>query len=130
MADGPMMAAKSRSFAGLVMIAAGLFQFTSLKRACLRHCRSPAHFLAAHRRPGVRGAFATGIHHGLYCLGCCWALMALLFVGGIMNLYWIVGLALYVLIEKLAPNGERVGKIAGGALIVVGAYVFATGVLG
>lgn len=126
-ADGPMMALKSRSFAGLVMIAAGLFQFTNLKRACLSHCRSPALFLAEHSRPGIGGAFVMGAHHGLYCLGCCWALMALLFVGGIMNLYWIVGLAIYVLIEKVVPNGEVMVKVAGAALVAAGAYVLATG---
>lgn len=130
LSDGTMMTLRSRPVAGVVMIAAGLFQFTSLKHACLSRCRSPAHFLVEHNRPGPRGAFATGVSHGIYCLGCCWALMALLFVGGIMNLYWIVGLGVLVLIEKLAPNGERMGRIAGAALVAAGAYVLATGVMG
>lgn len=124
--DGAMMTIQSRSFAGLVLLLAGLFQFSALKTRCLEHCRSPAHFLAAHRRPGVSGALLMGMHHGTFCLGCCWALMALLFVGGIMNLYWIAGLALYVLAEKLAPRPDIFNKVVGAALIAAGLWVMAT----
>lgn len=85
--NGPMMTIDSKVFAGIVLIAAGAYQFSAQKTACLRHCRSPAQFLSEHNRQGPSGALFMGIHHGIYCLGCCWALMALLFVGGIMNLY-------------------------------------------
>jgi len=108
---------------GLVLIAAGVFQFTPLKSACLAHCRSPVKFLTEHRKPGRRGAFLMGLEHGVYCLGCCWSLMALLFVGGIMNLYWIVGLAAFVALEKLAPWGDRLGRIAGVGLVFWGGLV-------
>ncbi|MEQ9815486.1 MAG: DUF2182 domain-containing protein [Azospirillaceae bacterium] len=107
----------------LVLIAAGAFQFTPLKRACLDHCRSPAKFLTERHRAGTAGALVMGLEHGLYCLGCCWFLMALLFVGGIMNLYWIVGLAALVALEKLTPFGEPAARLAGIALIAWGAWV-------
>jgi predicted metal-binding membrane protein len=108
---------------GLVLIAAGAFQFTPLKAACLTQCRDPIRFLTDRRRPGVTGAFRMGMDHGAYCLGCCWFLMALLFVGGIMNLYWIVGLATFVAVEKLAPQGARIARVTGAALILWGAVV-------
>lgn len=108
---------------GLVLIAAGLFQFTPLKQACLNHCQSPAKFLTERRRPGHWGAFSMGLEHGTYCLGCCWFLMALLFVGGIMNLYWIVGLAAFVAFEKLTPYGSLASKIAGAMLMIWGSWV-------
>ncbi|QGX99116.1 DUF2182 domain-containing protein [Roseovarius faecimaris] len=123
---GAMMTLEGRGLAALVLIAAGLYQFTPIKTACLKHCRAPGQFLADHHRPGGTGAIRMGVEHGTYCLGCCWALMALLFVGGIMNLYWIVGLTAYVLIEKLAPRGEVVAKTAGAALICVGAGMLLT----
>ncbi len=109
----------------IVLIAAGLFQFTRLKATCLRHCRSPAEFIAQRRRPGAGGAFAMGVEHGVYCVGCCWFLMALLFVGGIMDLYWIVGLATFVALEKLTRFGETVSRLAGAVLIVWGGYILA-----
>ena len=107
----------------LLLIAAGVYQFTPLKAACLSQCRSPAEFITRRKRPGTSGAFVMGLEHGAYCLGCCWFLMALLFVGGIMNLYWIVGLAALVALEKLTPFGVIAGKIAGAALIVWGGFV-------
>jgi len=110
----------------LVLIAAGAFQFTPLKTACLEQCRSPVRFLTERRRPGAAGAFRMGSEHGLYCLGCCWALMALLFVGGIMNLYWIVGLTALVAAEKLTPWGKPIGRAAGAVLIACGTLVLAT----
>lgn len=106
--------------AGL-LIAAGVWQLTPWKNACLRHCRSPIGFLSAHWRPGRTGAFKMGLVHGAFCLGCCWFLMALLFYGGVMNLYWIIGLALYILIEKLLPAGARIGQLTGVILIAWGA---------
>ncbi|MCV2863777.1 DUF2182 domain-containing protein [Albidovulum sediminicola] len=124
-----MMTLSSRALAGVVLLAAGVYQFTGFKDACLSHCRSPAEFLARHNRPGAAGAFGIGVHHGTYCLGCCWALMALLFVGGIMNLYWIVGLALFVLAERLAPGGRLFARLAGAALAAAGVYMLASAVL-
>ncbi|GHF53468.1 DUF2182 domain-containing protein [Seohaeicola zhoushanensis] len=121
--EGAMMTLRGHWLAGLVLIGAGLYQFTAMKAACLSHCQSPAAFLAAHARPGMAGALRLGLLHGAYCLGCCWALMALLFVGGIMNLYWIVGLTLYVLAEKLLPLGPGFARVSGGVLILFGGYV-------
>ena len=104
-----------------LLIAAGVWQLTPLKNACLRHCRSPIGFLSAYWRPGRAGAFRMGLVHGAFCLGCCWFLMTLLFYGGVMNLYWIIGLALYILIEKLLPAGARIGQLTGVILIAWGA---------
>lgn len=118
-----MMAVSSKVFAAAILIAAGVYQLTPLKAACLRHCRSPAHFLSEHRRPGLAGALRMGADHGGYCLGCCWALMALLFVGGIMNLWWIAGLAVFVAMEKLLPWGGRFARLSGLALIGFGLVV-------
>ena len=112
-----MMVSTSTALGAGLLIAAGIWQITPLKHACLKHCRSPLHFLAHHWRKGPLGAFRMGLHHGLFCLGCCWFLMALLFYGGVMNLYWIVGLALYVLLEKVIPAGHWLGNAAGLVLI-------------
>ncbi len=106
--------------AALLMIA-GAFQFTPLKRACLRACRSPLGFLLTDWRNGLWGAAQMGVRHGLYCLGCCWALMALLFVGGAMNLLWIAALTLLVAMEKLAPKGEILARALGALMIGAGA---------
>lgn len=116
----PMMGATSIALAGAVLIATGLYQWTPLKQACLRHCRSPLEFIIGHWRAGVGGAFGMGFRHGVYCVGCCWLLMLLLFVGGVMNLAWIGGLALFVLIEKLAPTGHWIGRGAGVLLVAWG----------
>jgi predicted metal-binding membrane protein len=105
--------------AGL-LLAAGIWQVSPIKQACLRHCRSPVEFITRHRRPGNQGALVMGAHHGTYCLGCCWFLMALLFVGGVMNLYWIAGLALFVLAEKLLPRGVWFGRVAGAGFFLTG----------
>lgn len=113
----PMMEATSTALAAGVLIAAGIYQWTPLKQACLRRCRSPLEFVLAHWREGARGALLMGVEHGAYCVGCCWLLMLLLFVGGVMNLAWIAGLAVFVLIEKLAPAGHWVGRAAGLLLI-------------
>ena len=97
---GPMMTATNYWLGGVILLAAGLWQLTPLKGVCLRHCRSPLSFLAQQWRHGRLGAFRMGLEHGAYCVGCCWFLMGLLFFGGIMNLFWIAGLALFVLLEK------------------------------
>jgi predicted metal-binding membrane protein len=107
------MATAVPSLAGGILLAAGLYQLTPLKQACLRRCRSPVAFLAAHWRPGSAGAFRLGLAHGAYCVGCCWFLMALLFVGGVMNPFWIGAIALYVLAEKLAPRGHLLSRLSG-----------------
>ncbi|WP_433989107.1 DUF2182 domain-containing protein [Sulfitobacter sp. TBRI5] len=107
----------------LVLISAGIYQFTPLKVACLEHCRSPAKFLTERRRFGVAGALRMGAEHGTYCLGCCWFLMALLFVGGIMNLYWIVALTVFVALEKLTPWGIVLSQAAGVGLVAWGGWV-------
>jgi predicted metal-binding membrane protein len=124
---GPMMTATNYWLGGVILLAAGLWQLTPLKGVCLRHCRSPLSFLTQQWRPGRLGAFRMGLAHGAYCLGCCWFLMGLLFFGGIMNLFWIAGLALFVLLEKTVPMGHWFGRIAGicfaawGVLLLVGA---------
>ena len=120
--SGIMVGTSAVLGAGL-LIAAGVWQLTPWKNACLRHCRSPIGFLSAHWRPGRTGAFKMGLVHGAFCLGCCWFLMALLFYGGVMNLYWIIGLALYILIEKLLPAGARIGQLTGVILIAWGAML-------
>jgi len=116
----PMMESDSRSLNALLLLGAGIYQFTPLKRACLRLCRSPLDYLVSHWHPGRAGALRMGAQHGLYCVACCWGLMLLLFVGGLMNLWWIAALALYVLLEKLVPGGERLGQVAGVALVGAG----------
>ena len=123
----PMMDAESRGLAGALLIAAGLYQLTPLKRACLRHCRSPLDFVMTHWREGRAGALAMGCRHGAYCLGCCWMLMLLLFVGGVMNLAWIAGLAALVLVEKLFPGGQWVARLTGLVLLVGGSAVLVGG---
>lgn len=100
-----------------VLAAAGLYQWSLGKQTCLRHCRSPLSFILSHWRPGVAGAAAFGVRHGLYCLGCCVFLMALLFVGGVMSLAWMAALALLILAEKTLPFGEALARISGAAMI-------------
>ena len=122
--DIGMMQIRSIQFSGTLLIAAGIYQFTPLKNACLEKCRTPIDFLSSNNRKGAKGSFIMGAHHGLFCLGCCWALMALLFVGGVMNLFWITGLALYVLIEKIIIKARWLDKIMGLILIVFGIFLF------
>jgi predicted metal-binding membrane protein len=119
----PMMVSASPWLGGAILIVAGVCQWTPLKRACLLHCRSPLAFLAEHWRPGMPGALRLGLRHGLYCVGCCWALMLLLFVGGVMNLLWIGAITAFVLLEKLAPYGAQGGRLSGLALVFAGAWV-------
>lgn len=115
-----MMEPADKLFASVILLLAGLWQFTPFKHACLGKCRSPISFLSQHWQPGIWGALRLGVKHGLYCLGCCWALMLLLFFGGVMNLLWIAGITLFVLVEKLAPFGRWTCRICGMALIFTG----------
>ena len=116
----PTMASNSTVFGAAVLVAAGVYQLTPLKHACLRHCRAPAHFLSRYWRTGTVGAFRMGLRLGAYCLGCCWIVMALLFVGGVMNLLWIAAIAVFVLLEKTLPFGEKGSRIAGATAIGAG----------
>ena len=111
---------------GGLLIAVGIYQLTPLKVACLRHCRSPAEFIASHMKNGKPGALQMGIEHGIFCVGCCWLLMFLLFVGGVMNLLWIVFLTFVVLSEKVLPHGEYLTKITGFVLIAWGTFILIT----
>lgn len=106
--------------AGALLLFAGIYQLSPLKRACLESCRSPLSFLMRLWRPGSAGAIRLGVAHGLYCLGCCWALMLLLFVGGVMSLAWIAGLAILVFLEKLMPASLRTSKLIAMTLLVAG----------
>ena len=115
-----LMESASGVLSGMLLILAGAWQFTPYKNACLTHCQSPVDFLVRYRRSGNWGALLMGLHHGYYCLGCCWFLMALLFVGGVMNLYWIIGLAVFVFVEKSLGGGRRLTRISGGLLILGG----------
>jgi predicted metal-binding membrane protein len=122
----PMMVTTSPKVGAALLIAAGVYQLTPAKTACLRHCRSPAHFISEQWRPGITGAFRMGSEHGAFCLGCCWLLMALLFVGGVMNLLWVAAIAVFVLFEKVIPHAPVAGRIAGGAMILTGLALLAT----
>jgi len=121
----PMMETQNRWFSGALLIVAGLFQLTPWKRTCLDACRSPAEFLVQHWRPGIRGGYYLGLASGLYCLGCCWALMLLLFVGGVMNLWCIAALTIFVLLEKLAPLGVQGGRLSGILIFAFGSWQLA-----
>jgi predicted metal-binding membrane protein len=107
----------------LVLLAAGVFQLTPLKTVCLRACRSPLGFLMGHWQPGTAGTLRLGLAHALYCVGCCWALMAVLVAAGAMGLAWVVLIALAVFAEKLVPRGELTARVLGLALIAVGVLV-------
>ncbi|KPK06805.1 MAG: hypothetical protein AMJ64_08275 [Betaproteobacteria bacterium SG8_39] len=119
----PMMGKAVPWLGAALLIGAGLFQFAPLKDVCLDKCRTPLGFIMTEWRDGRRGALVMGLRHGAYCTGCCWALMALLFVGGVMNLLWVAALALFVLIEKVVPAGGRLGKAGGILLIAWGAWI-------
>jgi len=121
----PAMTLLSPRIGGAVLVAAGLYQMTPWKNACLTHCRSPLSFLMTHWRERKWGALWIGAHHGAYCLGCCWALMIILFVVGVMNLVWVAALAAFVLLEKVGPYGTAIARISGAALIVYGAIMIA-----
>jgi predicted metal-binding membrane protein len=122
-----MMTGKSPVFAASLLVIAGAYQFTRWKTACLSQCRSPAEFLVKHRRRGPMGPLLMGLQHGVQCIGCCWALMALLFAFGVMNLVWVAALAIFVFVEKLAPTGPRVGRVGGLLMICAGLTMMAIG---
>jgi len=119
----PMMVSNSVELGAALLVVAGIYQWLPIKDACLHHCRSPAHFIATHWRPGSIGAFKMGLSHGAFCLGCCWVLMSLLFVGGVMNLLWIAVIALFVLLEKVMPFGDISGRVMGFLMIVAGGII-------
>jgi predicted metal-binding membrane protein len=111
------MSSASVVLGGLLLVLAGIYQLTPWKHACLRHCRGPMDFVMRYWRPGPRGALSMGLRHGALCVGCCWVMMGLLFYGGVMNLYWITGIAALVLMEKLLPAGEYL-DLAGGLIFI------------
>jgi predicted metal-binding membrane protein len=123
----PMMVSTNPILGGTLLIAAGVFQWTPLKHACLAHCRAPFEFLMSDWREGNHGAFIMGLKHGTYCLGCCWFLMALLFVAGVMNLLWVAAIALFVLVEKVVPGGTVVGRVTGAVLVAAGIVLLTRG---
>ena len=116
----PMALRASGRAAAALWIAAGLYQLTPLKTACLSQCRSPAGFFARHFRQGPFAAVRLGLAHGVYCIGCCWALMALLLVGGVMNLLWVAAIAIVVALEKLVPRGNLIARCSGAAMMLWG----------
>ena len=116
----PMIVSTSATLTGVLLLVAGAYQFSPLKHICLANCRTPMGFLIGEWRGGTSGAFVMGLRHGLFCLGCCWALMALLFVGGVMNLAWIAALTIAVAIEKLMPQGQHLATLLGLGLIAAG----------
>jgi predicted metal-binding membrane protein len=119
----PMMRTTSPVLGGIILITAGVFQFTPLKHACLSQCRTPFGFFMAEWREGKLGALVMGVRHGVFCVGCCWLIMALLFVAGVMNLIWIAVIAAYVLAEKLLPGGHKVGWGIGALMIGWGVWM-------
>ncbi|MGF6176049.1 DUF2182 domain-containing protein [Ensifer sp. 4252] len=123
----PMLMSASRMLSGIILISVGLFQWTPLKDACLRQCQAPLLFIQNHGgfRRGARGAYRLGFRHGLYCVGCCWALMALLFIGGVMNVLWIAAIAVFVLAEKVLPGGRLLSRAAGVVLVMAGLWQLA-----
>lgn len=118
-----LMWSTNSTLTGVLLVTAGIFQLTPLKTACLEHCRSPAGHLSRNWRDGHSGALRMGLVHGTYCLGCCWALMALLFAGGVMNLVWIAALTIVVLLEKLAPWGKQFGRALAVIMAGTGAWL-------
>jgi predicted metal-binding membrane protein len=116
----PMMVSSSAGLGAALLITAGIYQFTPLKEACLKHCQSPIMYLAANYKRGNTHAFQLGLKHGSYCLGCCWVLMGLLFLGGVMNLLWILAITLFILAEKLLPPTLHGTQLSGVAMILAG----------
>ena len=121
----PSMAGASHVLGGTVLSAAGLYQWTPLKDACLRQCQAPWLFIQRHGgfRRDVVGSLVLGARHGAYCVGCCWVLMAVLFVGGVMNVVWIAVIAIFVLIEKVIPAGRVISRLAGAGFLAWGVWL-------
>ena len=120
---GPSGLVLAPAISGFIILAAGLFQFSALKSACLQHCRSPLSYFLCHWKEGTVGAFQLGFGHGLFCLGCCWALMTLAFALGTMNMLWMGLIVLLLCAEKIAPYGQLLSKLAGIGLTVWGSYL-------
>lgn len=118
----PMIVSTSARLNAALLLVAGVYQFSPLKRLCLAKCRTPMGFLLGEWRAGTSGGFVMGLRHGLFCVGCCWALMALLFVGGVMNLAWIAAVSIAVAIEKMVPGGERLASLLGVVLMGAGVW--------
>ena len=117
----PMMVAKSPHFGAALLLAAGVYQWLPMKDSCLKHCQSPFHFISTHWQQGTLGAFRMGMEHGIFCIGCCWLLMVLLFLGGVMNLLWVAAITVFVLLEKILPLGTRGVKFTGLLMVLIGA---------
>jgi predicted metal-binding membrane protein len=124
----PMMVANSPLLGASLLFAAGIYQWLPVKNACLQHCRSPFHFISSHWSPGSMGAFKMGLSHGAFCLGCCWVLMLLLFVCGVMNLVWIAAITVFVLLEKVLPLGDVGGRVIGILMIIIGGIIAFIGI--
>lgn len=124
----PMMTSTSSIFGGIVLIAIGTYQWTPLKYACLAQCQAPLSFIQRHGgfRPEAFASLQIGARHGVYCAGCCWALMALLFVGGVMNVLWVAGITIMILLEKIIPSGRLIPRVAGVAFISAGIWLLAS----
>ena len=118
----PMMVATSPMLGAVLLVAAGVYQVSPIKLACLKHCQSPVHFISENWRPGIGGAFRMGLRHGSYCVGCCWVLMGLLFLGGVMNLLWIAAIAIFVFCEKvmLVRYAQTASRVTGAAMVLAG----------
>lgn len=119
----PLMVANSPALGATILIAAGIYQQLPVKDQCLKHCRGPIHFISEHWKPGVGGALRMGVEHGGFCIGCCWVLMLLLFVGGVMNILWIAAITIFVLLEKILPLGEHGGRLIGVLMVLAGAIM-------
>jgi len=124
----PLMVSNSPIFGAILLIAAGVYQWLPAKDACLTQCRSPMHFISSHWRPGALGALKMGIEHGTFCIGCCWVLMLLLFVGGVMNIVWIAAITIFVLLEKVLPLGVQGGRMMGFLMIAAGVIFALAGI--
>jgi predicted metal-binding membrane protein len=123
----PTLVTTSPILGGVILIITGIYQWNPYKNTCLHHCRSPIEFLSTRWRHGVRGAYHMGLEHGAYCLGCCWALMILLFVGGVMNLIWIAAIAVFVLVEKVTSFGLVVSRLSAGLFVTSGVVMMVAG---
>ena len=119
----PMMVSNSVGLGAVLIVTAGIYQWLPIKDKCLQQCRSPVDFITSHWQKGMTGAFRMGLSHGMFCLGCCWVLMSLLFVGGVMNLLWIAAITLFVLLEKILPLGDAGGRVMGLIMIATGAII-------
>lgn len=120
----PAMRTASPWLGGGILMSAGIYQLTPFKRACLSHCQTPLGFLMSHWRNGPTGALRMGMAHGTYCVGCCWALMSVLFVVGVMNLAWVAVLSAFVLVEKISRVGHIISRVAGAGLVAAGVLMW------